>query len=295
MEVVIPYPYRFIIPGGFLLAVLVVAPVSAQERGFWARSPETAGSASPIAPPVAGPVDLEVLQARRVPIPQIPDRWKIAAEFSLTDQSGNRVLRLLTGGLRISHREKEAFELDGAVRSRYGKNEREIVARSHFASLAFDLTPRDTWSPFLYFTAEHDPFKRLNLRFSGGAGAKYTPFVVQKANEVSTSLALLYSVEDLRPSTADPDPLDRSIARWSFRLQAAQVLTETLRLQHVSSYEPVWDDMADYLLRAETGARVVLTERLALSVTYALDRTARPPEGVEPNDRLLKTGLIIDF
>ena len=53
--------------------------------------------------------------------------------------------------------------------------------------------------------------------------------------------------------------------------------------------------MADYLLRSETEAKVLLTERLALSLGYQLNRTARPPEGVEPDDRLFKTGLIIDF
>jgi putative salt-induced outer membrane protein YdiY len=53
--------------------------------------------------------------------------------------------------------------------------------------------------------------------------------------------------------------------------------------------------MADYLLRSDTGLKVMLTERLALSVDYQLKRDARPPVGVEPDDRLLTTGLIIDF
>jgi hypothetical protein len=40
---------------------------------------------------------------------------------------------------------------------------------------------------------------------------------------------------------------------------------------------------------------VLLTRRLALSVGYQLSRNNRPPDGVEPDDRLLKTGFIIDF
>lgn len=227
--------------------------------------------------------------------PTLSDRWRMAAELSLTDQSGNRMLRLLTGGLRVSHREKEAFELDGSIQSRYGMSEGETVARNHYLSLSFGLHPADTWSPFLYLTAERDPFKRLDLRFSGGAGAKLRPFDIAPSDEVSMSLALLYSSENLRPSESDPNPLDRNVGRWSLRIHAAHVVSETLRVQQLATYEPVWDHMADYLLRSETGARVHLTERLALSVTYALDRTARPPEGVRPDDRLLKTGLIIDF
>jgi putative salt-induced outer membrane protein YdiY len=53
--------------------------------------------------------------------------------------------------------------------------------------------------------------------------------------------------------------------------------------------------MADYLLRSDTGVRVLLTERLAFSVEYQIKRDSRPPAGIAPNDRLLTTGLIIDF
>lgn len=265
--------------------------------GRWARPPETASGGRPVPPPLIESVaPVPPAEASIEPETEsLSDRWKMAAELSLTDQSGNRVLRLLTGGLRVSHREKEAFELDGSITSRYGMSEGETVARNHFMSLSFGLHPEDTWSPFLYFNAERDPFKRLDLRFSGGAGAKLRPFDVAPSDEVSMSLALLYSSENLRPSESDPNPLDRDVGRWSLRVHAAKVVSETLRVQQVATYEPVWDHMADYLLRSETGARVHLTERLALSVTYALDRTARPPEGVRPDDRLLKTGLIIDF
>ncbi|MQA89592.1 MAG: DUF481 domain-containing protein [Gemmatimonas sp.] len=66
-------------------------------------------------------------------------------------------------------------------------------------------------------------------------------------------------------------------------------------LQHTTFYQPLWDDVASYLLRSDTGVKILLTERLALSVDYQLTRDARPPQGVEPNDRLFKTGLIIAF
>lgn len=230
------------------------------------------------------------------PTPPVRDRWKLAAEISLTDQSGGRDLRLFTGGVQVSHREKEAFELEGSVQSRYGRSEDEVVARNHFGVLSFDLHPADIWSPFLFMTAERDPFKRLDLRFAGGAGAKYTPFAKRRgADDVSISLALLYSREDLRPSELDPVPNDRSLARWSLRVRGGRELSEAVNVRHVTFYQPMIDQMADYLLRSETGAKVLLTERLALSVSYALNRTARPPEGVAPDDRLFKTGLIIDF
>lgn len=223
-----------------------------------------------------------------------PDRWDVAAEASLTDQSGNRVLRLFTGGLQVSHRETEAFELEATAESRYGKSDDEVVARSHFASLTLDLQPGDVVSPFLYSTAERDRFKRLDLRFSGGAGAKYTPYR-SGSDEASLSLALLYSHERQTPDeTGAADP-DRHLARWSLRARGTREIREGVEVRQVTFYQPIFGRLADYLLRSETGATVLITERLALSVSYRLDRTSRPPEDVAPDDRLLKTGLIIQF
>jgi putative salt-induced outer membrane protein YdiY len=216
--------------------------------------------------------------------------------MSFTDQSGNRVLRLLTGGFKVAHRDPSRYELDARAESRYGRSEDEVVARNHYASLSLDLQPNDRWSPFLFFTGERDQFKRLNLRFSGGAGAQFTFYdQPQASNNASVSLALLYSYEDLTTTEAQPLASNRSLARWSLRVKGNQKVGQGITLQHASYYQPVWDEMADYLLRSESGAKVLLTKRLALSVGYQLNRTNRPPEGVEPDDRLLKTGFIIDF
>ena len=225
-----------------------------------------------------------------------PERWDVSAELSFTDQTGNRTLRLLTGGLKFSHLEKSDFRLDGSVQSRYGKSEGEIVTRNHRASLAFDFRPESTWSPFLFTEAERDMFKRLELRLSGGAGAKYTFYRPESgSNEISLSAALLYSREDLSGADSIPDPPGRNLARFSVRFRADRELRPGISAHHLTSYQPIWHQMADYLLRSETGAKILLTERLALSVEYEINRTARPPEGVDPNDRLFKTGFIIDF
>lgn len=226
---------------------------------------------------------------------QDADRWNLAAELSFTDQSGNRVLRLLTTGFNLSHTQRDEFRLDASVQSRYGKSEGEVVARNHYASLAFDLHPQRSWSPFLFADAERDPFKRLDARVSGGAGAKYTLYRAEGADELSASLALLYSFENLGATAEEPDLRHRHHARWSLRVRGGREIGDGVSVQHLTFYQPVWDQVADYLLRSETGIKALLTERLALSVEYQFNRTARPPSGVEPDDRLLKTGLIINF
>jgi putative salt-induced outer membrane protein YdiY len=229
------------------------------------------------------------------------EKWKASAEFSLTDQSGNSDLRLLTGGLRVSHLQQEIYELDASVTSRYGRSEGDLVALAHTGSLAFDLRPRETWSPFLFTTADRDEFKRLDLRLSTGAGARYT---ISRAptglREASLSLALLHSYERIAPAPPEAGAVPLGVetvhrARWSLRARGTHDVRDGVTLRHTTFYQPVWADVADYLLRSDTGVKILMTERLALSVDYQLKRDARPPVGVEPDDRLLKTGLIFDF
>lgn len=236
---------------------------------------------------------------------EAPDRWKVAAEFSFTDQSGNRVLRLLTGGFTVSHLLRDRYRLDASIESRYGRTEGELVTLSHSASFAYDFRPTSNWSPFVFADAERDEFKRLDVRLSTGAGAKHT-FRRSSDGSLETSLsaALLHSFEQtagqLGTSPSDPLPpqpssTQKHLARWSFRGRTSHELRDGVTLRHTTMYQPVWGEMADYLLRSDTGLKILLTERLALSVDYQLKRDARPPENVGPNDRLLTTGLIIDF
>jgi len=282
-------------------AVAAIAFLYPGTSGLNAQEPPTPPSPAisdtvPTAPAEIDPVPRGA-PAPPVPVqPPAPDPWTVSAEMSFTDQSGNRVLRLLTGGLKIGHRDANLYELDGRVESRYGKSNGELVARNHYASLALDLRPGDVWSPFVFFNGERDHFKRLNLRFSGGAGAKYTIFEdPQSRNAASVSLALLYAFEDLIATETQPFPPNRNQARLSLRVKGSQTVREGFSLQHTSFYQPAVDEMVDYLLRSDSNAKILLTKRLALSVGYQLSRTNRPPEGVAPEDRLLKTGFIIDF
>jgi hypothetical protein len=225
-----------------------------------------------------------------------PQRWKASAELSYTDQTGNRTLRVLTGGLRASHLQKDLFRLDASVQSRYGESDDGVIARNHYGALAFDLRPREVVSPFAFVDAEHDRFKRINARVSGGGGVKYTLHrSAEGANEASVSLAMLLSHENFVATAADPVPESRTLGRASLRVRGSRDLPSGVRVHHVSFYQPAFEQMADYLLRSESGIRVTLIRRLALSVVYQLNRSALPPEGVVPDDRMLRTGIILDF
>jgi hypothetical protein len=224
-----------------------------------------------------------------------PDRWKFSTELNYTGQSGNRNLHLLTGAFKVTHLQTESFEMEAAVQTRYGRSEEEVIARAHGASLALDLTPHHTVSPFFFSSAERDPLRRLEMRTQSGAGAKYTFYRGPQSSEGSISLGMLHSYEHL---VAAGEPLERDVrhlARWSLRGRASRTLRPGLSFSHVSFYQPVVDQMADYLLRSTTSAKILMLDRFSLTVSYQVERNSMPPEGVEPNDFLLRTGFVFDF
>ena len=104
---------------------------------------------APTAPPTAP--SGEAVPAQTPP----PDLWTFAAEFSFTDQSGNKTLRLLTGGLKFSHRDKQRFELDGSLQSRYGQSEGEVAVQAALVERSPPL-PKDAQLPLVDLHA-HDP------------------------------------------------------------------------------------------------------------------------------------------
>jgi hypothetical protein len=277
-----------------VLALLLTGPTPAFSQLLATPPPPVpaiVGSVDPVVRPptqVAAPAPAEEEEA--------PDLWSFAAEFSFTDQSGNKSLRLLTGGLKFAHRDKKAFELDGNLQSRYGQSEGEVVARNYFGNLNFSPYKASRISPSFSVKAERDPFKRLDLRFVGSAGAKITPYRANRGNgEMSVFLMTSYEFQNLQTAPDDDAPEFSHVPRWNLEMRGTQKLNSSVTAHVQSSYEPSWGELANYLLRSQTGMKVLLTESLALSLEYQFNRTNEPPEGVAPDDRLFKTGVIIDF
>jgi hypothetical protein len=184
---------RWLLAAVFLLLTAWVDPVAAQEA-----PPEPAGGGAGRGGGSRGAEEQEEAEVAEVAAeedvrdePVWRDRWDLTAELSYTDQSGNSELRLFTGGFRARHLDRDRFRLDLSVESRYGRSGGDVVARRNEGSLAFDLHPRNRWTPFVFTSAQQDPIRRLDLRLSSGFGAKYTLERARRDPDVSLSLALL--------------------------------------------------------------------------------------------------------
>lgn len=222
--------------------------------------------------------------------------WQATAELTFTDANGNQNLSLFTTGFGVRHRNPESLALDLRLQARYGSSqedgERKQVAESYRGALNLDLTPARRWTPFLHSTADHDPFWRLDLRLNTGAGAKLRVPFAESEGEAHLSLALLHSYESLR--TEEGGTTTRG-ARWNLRLEGSRELGDGMMVEHSAQYQPVHGAVNDYLLVFETALAVMLTQRLAPSLSHEYDRDSTPPEGVHRDDRLLKAGVMIQL
>jgi hypothetical protein len=225
------------------------------------------------------------------------DRFETVLDLAFTTASGNQDITLLTTDLGFTHLNPEAFRLEAGAGARFGRSEGEKVAENYRAQADLAFTPEARWSPFLFTEAEHDPFRRLDLRTSAGAGARYR-FCEAERGSASISGALLYSYENFAPDPELADSLSvpsEQNARLSWRLKGERELTENVTLEHVTFYQPVWDTVDDYLLDAQTTARVRVSDAVALTISYIFERDSTPPPDVGRDDRLFTAGVSIDL
>ncbi len=224
-----------------------------------------------------------------------PDRWKFGLDFSLTSASGNEDITVLTSGFKMTHLLKSQYELELGANYRYGMSQGEVVARNAKGEAKFDFQPEAPFSPFVFATAERDPFRKLDLRAHGGAGAKYSLVETDDA-EASLSLAGLYSYEDHRLDGPSPGvPKFQREARLSWRFVGRKQWGGGMSVNNTTYYQPVWDVAGDYLFSTDTTARMVLKKWIAVTFGYTFERDSTPLPDVNPNDQLIRGGISLQW
>jgi hypothetical protein len=227
--------------------------------------------------------------------PPAPDRWRVVLDLAFSGSSGNQDLSVLTTGARLTRLVKEDFELEANTQLRYGRSEGEEVARNLRGGLKVVINPRARWSPFISTTFENDPFRKLDLRANGGAGAE---FVLVKAprTTMDVSMGALYSYEDYagEPGSAALKRFQET-ALWSLRLRGQQKFQSGLQLEHNTQYQPRWNVGSDYNLTTDTSARIMLNDRIAFTLGFHFERDSTPRQGVERDDRLTRAGVTVQL
>lgn len=225
-------------------AVYLVAPLSAQETRPWKYDAELGASMF-----FGASQQTAVLIRNRL------------------DWNGDRVEFSAGGGFDYG----EAKDADG---------DSFVNKRSWTAETSLDYLPGGRASPFVFLTAEGSFERQIELRTSGGAGAKYR-FIDSDATRLDVSVAALIERTDPRPQP-DIEHEITSIGRWSGRLRARHTIGEAAEFQLLSFFRPNVDDLDDYTWDLTASAQYALSSLIGLRVSLvnlydslAVDRGAR--------------------
>lgn len=223
-----------------------------------------------------------------------PKQWDFQVELGFNGAKGNSSFSILRTGARAKHLRTDVAEIEASVLVRYGENEEKVIADDAKATLKADLWPKARWSPFVFADVGRDKIRSLDLRFSGGAGGKWT-FWSGESGKASVSVAALYDFQNFASSSDGSQPESESLARWSVRHKVEKTLSSSASFEQVVFYQPVWDHGSDYVLDMTNSVSTKLMANLSLAVEHEYLRDSTPPPGVGKDDQRFSVILKMSF
>lgn len=168
-----------------------------------------------------------------------------------------------------------------------------VNKRSWNANTSLDYRPQARVSPFVFVSGEGAFERQIDLRLSGGAGAKYH-IVRNERSRLDVSLAALVERTDPRVPAGEPDEVETQ-GRWSARLRAGRSFAEgrtTFNL--VSFYRPAFQDSGDYTFDLESSLAFALNQTVALKISFVdrYDSLAEERGAASNNDGRLFVSVV---
>ena len=228
------------------------------------------------------------------------DPRRIEAELSASLFFGNVSQTLATMRSAFEHRDSSyAMRVEG--RFNYGETEDDsgrssVSRRSWIGTFNLDWRPFAAQSQFILASVESSLEKRIDLRFSGGAGHKVA-LVRGERSTVDLSVALLAERTLTATSVSgEPNP-DELIARWSARLRATHELTDRMDFRSETFYRPAFDAFGEFTFSTSTsiGFRAASFLQLRLTFQDNYDSEARARGARTNNEGEVVIGLASEF
>jgi hypothetical protein len=150
----------------------------------------------------------------------------------------------------------EARDMDG---------ESFVAKRAWSVETSVDYLPGGRASPFIFATSEGSLERQIDMRTSGGAGAKYR-FIDTERTRLDASLAALMERTDPRARDGIEPPVTTS-GRWSARVRGRRDIGESAELQLVTFLRPNMQDFADRTWDLTASAQYALSDRVGLRLS----------------------------
>lgn len=159
------------------------------------------------------------------------------------------------------------------------EGETSVNRRAWIAGSSLDFRPHGVVSPFVFGTLEYSLQKRIDQRFSGGAGGKLT-FVRNGPSLLDLSAAALAERTVPREQLVSDTEW---LARWSVRMRARRSFGDNrFALSTENLWVPAFRDPSDFTFTSTSSVSLVVSTRVSLRFSFvdqydsgAVERGAR--------------------
>ncbi len=217
--------------------------------------------------------------------------------FGLSRNKAGRTVRLGTQARLEYQKNTNRWMLLGAYNLTQFLNVDEADAvPKNFANNAFGhlrynkkISEWLTWEAF--GQGQWDEIQEIDIRTLFGTGPR---FRLYDNNNSHLYIGTLYMYEYEETSPEDLRELNRD-HRLSTYASVAFLLNDYLSVNHVTYYQPIVNEVADFRISSETNISVKVNENILFKTYFQFIHDSNPPVTVPRNMYVLSNGLAIQF
>jgi putative salt-induced outer membrane protein len=230
------------------------------------------------------------------PPPQ--DVWIGKGQFGFLSSHGNSDAESINGNVDML-RYDGAWKNEVYVGGLYGKNSGIVSAERWEARSQSNYTVSGDLFAFGGLRYEHDLFDGFQYQASVTAGMGYK---ILNSDDTKLTAQLGAGYRRLRPETIDKDDTGQVISRTPLDAMGEAIATAGVDFSHAFTKTTTFTNKflveagsSDTLLHDELALTVKMTDKLALSVGYAIVDNTKPPAPLKKLDTTATVNLVFGF
>ncbi len=211
--------------------------------------------------------------------------------FYLSAKTGNTDIQQFEADGRLNY-SGETYSTFLVGKGEYGWNKGKEFSNNALLHLRYIRKYSKFLSPEVFGQINYNKKRMLLFRSLLGGGVRIT-LTKDSLKSLVFGTSYMFELEnlDLRDNSEHPNLTNHH--RWNNYLSFSNSFSQNTRLSIVIYAQPRFSDFNDVRILSENHLGVVLTEKLSLSINFALMYDSRAPDGIKNLDTKTKFGFTI--
>lgn len=211
--------------------------------------------------------------------------------FYLSAKTGNTDIQQFGADGRLNYTE-ENYSTFLVGKGEYGWNKGKEFSNNALLHLRYIRKNSKFLNPEVFGQINYNKKRLLLFRSLVGGGVRIT-LTKDSLKSLVFGTSYMFEHENLDLDDISEHPNLTNHHRWNNYLSFSNSFSQNARLSIVIYAQPRFSDFNDVRILSENHLGVVLTEKLSLSINFALMYDSRPPDGIKNLDTNTKFGFTI--